>query len=144
MQPFSDVRWYIGIKVKSFLKIVFLTIISVATSTATEYQTMRCADIMAETEIALENDAVFEQEGYVHALRTIDHMLREQKAEVACMPSSINGDSKIIFVSPPYADVQRALLHQRIAISLLAADHPIRTRYISHSYYVYTLERILI
>ncbi len=110
---------------------------------ATEYQTMSCSDIMAPTETASETDAVFEEGDYAHTLRTIDHMLREQKAEVACL-SSVDSKSKIVFVSPPYADVQRALLHQRIAISLLATDHPIRTRYITLSYYVYTLERLLI
>ena len=104
---------------------------------------MSCADIMVYTKTASSESAAFESEDYAHTLRTIDHMLREQKAEVACVPSIIC-ESKIVFVSPPYTDVQRALLHQRTAISLLATDHPIRTRYISHSYYVYTLERILI
>ena len=129
---------------KSLLKIVFITIFSVIVNSATEYQAVRCADMMVIPEIARNEEAVFEGADYAHTLRTINHMLNEQKAEVACLPISSYGESKIVFVSPPYADVQRALLHQRIAISLLATDHPIRTRYITHSYYVYTLERILI
>ena len=129
---------------KSFLKFVILAVISVVVSATADYQTGRCTDIMACTKAVSTTEAVFEEEGYAHTLRTIDHMLREQKAEVACLPISTNCESKIVFVSPPYTDVQRALLHQRLAISLLATDHPIRTRYITHSYYVYTLERIII
>ena len=128
----------------SFLKIVFLTILSVLAISPTECQAMKCADIMVTSETATNEEAAFEEADYVHVLRTIDHMLREQRAEVACLPLSTSGETKIIFVSPPYTDIQRALLHQRIAISLLATDHPIRTRYITHSYYVYTLEQILI
>ena len=112
-------------------------------STATDYQTMNFTDNLADTKIVPVRETFFEEGNYAHTLRTIDHMLREQKAEFACLFST-NVETKGITVSPPYADVQRALLHQRIAISLLATDHPIRTRYITHSYYVYTLERILI
>ena len=128
---------------KSFFKIVIFTIISVVVTSATEYQTMSCSDIMGYAKPAFTEDAVFEPEDYAHTSRTIEHMLREQRAEVACL-SFVNCESKTVFVSPPYTDVQRALLHQRTAISLLATDHPIRTRYITHSYYIYTLERILI
>ena len=118
--------------------------ISVVVSTATDYQTLDFSDEVACSEsVVLAKEPVFEEGNYAHTLRTIDHMLREQKAEFACLFSS-NAETKGITVSPPYTDVQRVLLHQRIAISLLATDHPIRTRYITHSYYVYTLERILI
>ena len=113
-------------------------------SSATDNRTMRCSDIMVCAEEVSQEDAVFEEADYAHTLRTIDHMLREQKAEVACLSFLNTGETKHLPVSPPYTDVQRALLHQRLAISLLATDHPIRTRYITHSYYVYTLERILI
>ena len=126
------------------LKIFFLIIISVVVSSTSENRTMSCSDIMIVPETAVKENAVFEEEGYAHTLRTIDHMLREQKAEMACLCFPANIESKSVFVSPSYTDVQRALLHQRIAVSLLATDHPIRTRYISHSYYVYTLERIQI
>ena len=144
MQPFSDIRLVKDIKVKSFLRIVILIILSVVGSTVAENRSMRCTDSMVVSEIATNEDAVFEEESYAHTLRTLDHLLREQKAEVACLSFLTNCESKVVFVSPPHTDVQRALLHQRLAISLLAADHPIRTRYITHSYYVYMLERILI
>ena len=111
-------------------------------SSAVDYRTMSRFDEMMATKVVSSEDAVFEETDYIHTLRTINHLLEEQKAEVACFLDS--SETKYTFVSPPYADVQRALLHQRIAISLLATDHPIRTRYITHSYYVYTLERILI
>ena len=113
-------------------------------SSTSENRTMSCSDIMMVSETAVQENAVFEEEGYAHTLRTIDHMLREQKAEVACLCFLSNIESKSVFVSPSYTDVQRALLHQRIPVSLLATDHPIRTRYLTCSYYVYTLERIQI
>ena len=117
---------------------------SVATSVAAEYQTMSCSDIMVGAETDSQTEAAFEEEEHAHTLRTINHILSEQKAEVACLLASVNCESKVVFVSPSYTDVQRALLHQRIAISLLPTDHPIRSRYFTHSYYVYTFERILI
>lgn len=110
----------------------------------TDYQTMSCSDMMIMSEKALKEDAFFEEADYAHTLRTIDHLLKDQKAELAVPFIFDNGKNKPVFVSPSYSNVQRALLHQCTAVSLLPADHPFRTRYISYAYYIYTFRHILI
>lgn len=114
-------------------------------SSKADYQTGCSSDIMITTENALKGNAFFEEGNYAHTLRTIDHMLNEQQAEMAVAPFVLDtGKNKPVLVSPPYSDVQRLLFHQYTAISLLSADHPFRTRYISHAYYIYTFKHILI
>lgn len=107
---------------------------------------MSCSDeVMVVTETASSEDAVFEATDYVYTLRTLDHMLKEQKAEMACLSIVLDsGKTKQTPVNPSYLDVQRFLLRQLTAISVLPLDHPVRTRYISHSYYIYALEHLLI
>ena len=128
---------------KFFLKIVILTVITLLVSTAKGYQTMRSTDITASTETLIEDDGVFVEMSYAYTIRTIQHLLEEQKAEAAILPYLSVDEGKNITVSPPLFGNRRHA-QQLDSISLLPSDHPFRLRYLTHGYYVYTLERILI
>ena len=110
---------------------------------AKNYQTMSCADITVPAETFIEDDGVFVEMNYAYTVRTIRHLLDEQKAEVALLPCLSVDKAKNVTVSPPL-NVNRRHAQKLDPISLLPSDHPFRLRYLTHGYYVYTLERILI
>ena len=104
---------------------------------------MRRSDVTVSAETLIEDDGVFVEMSYAYTIRTIRHLLEEQKAEAALLPCLSVDESKSITVSPPLCAYRRHA-QQLDSISLLPSDHPFRLRYLTHGYYVYTLERILI
>lgn len=110
---------------------------------AKNYQTMSCSDVMVHAEAAVEDTGAFVETSRAYTIRTIEHLLKEQRAEVAFLPCLNLDKGKFTFVSPPLAASHRCV-QQLNPISLLPSDHPLKLRYLTHSYYIFALERILI
>lgn len=111
---------------------------------AKNYQTMSCSEIMVRTKAAVEDTEAFVETSRAHTIRTIEHLLKEQRAEVALVPCLNLEKGKFSFVSSSLAAMRRNVQLQLNPILLLPSDHPLKLRYLTHSYYIFTLERILI
>ncbi len=113
-------------------------------SVARNAETKGCSGVMVYTEASIEDDDAFVEMSYAYTNRTIEHLLREQKAEMALLANFSLDEGKTFFMSPPSVTHHRFIQQRTSPLNLVSLGYPQGLRFHSHTYYVYALKRIII